>query len=295
MHADHHYEIGSSHAACEDYAMSGTHNGLSYAIVSDGCSSSDDTDVGARILCHIAKSALLYLHRQGPLTNDYYIQNQFPSVFKSLVLMKAIEARASLRLDYNAFDATLLVAFAAERPDNDPAWGYICFGDGVTVLRYTDGHARAMRMSYSSNAPYYLSYGMSKDKDDAYRAALGDATRHNTFIDLFPHGKYEEVKDYECEPCTDYTHMASSDVMLDVPDQIVLFSDGVGSYEDKDRNAAPDMGVVREALSYKNTAGEFVKRRMRAMGKKFAADGISHYDDMSCAAVHIGGPRVEGL
>jgi len=98
MHADHHYEIGSSHVACEDYAMSGTQEGLTYAILSDGCSASKDSDVGARILCHLAKSALMYLHRQGRLKDSHYIGEKFPSVFREIVTMKALEARASLGL-----------------------------------------------------------------------------------------------------------------------------------------------------------------------------------------------------
>jgi len=48
MIADHHFCIGKTHKVCEDYATSGiTEDGVTYAIASDGCSSSKDTDFGA--------------------------------------------------------------------------------------------------------------------------------------------------------------------------------------------------------------------------------------------------------
>ena len=55
MNTDCYYEIGHSHIFCEDYALAGIVNNIGYAIVSDGCSSSDNVDVGARVLAHIAK------------------------------------------------------------------------------------------------------------------------------------------------------------------------------------------------------------------------------------------------
>ena len=291
MHADHHYEIGSSHVACEDYAMSGTQEGLTYAILSDGCSASKDSDVGARILCHLAKSALMYLHRQGRLKDSHYIGEKFPSVFREIVTMKALEARASLGLPYDAFDATLLVTFGADRGDKDPKWGYICFGDGVVVRRYREDEGIgtfAVRMWYDSGAPYYLSYGMSREKDAGYRECFGEQLRHNTFISASPDGDFKQEKVYDCSPCANYTHFASGSLLDEIPVQIALFSDGIGTYEDPHGVHEPDMHMVQEALMYKNTAGEFVKRRMKAMGKQRRARGYTHYDDVSCAAIHLG-------
>ena len=49
--ADAFFSIGKTHMVCEDYARAGTQqNGLPYALVCDGCSSSPDTDIGARLL-----------------------------------------------------------------------------------------------------------------------------------------------------------------------------------------------------------------------------------------------------
>ena len=52
---DHIFNIGTQHLRggkpCEDYAFSGNLGDAAYAIVSDGCSCGDKTDIGARLIC----------------------------------------------------------------------------------------------------------------------------------------------------------------------------------------------------------------------------------------------------
>lgn len=289
MHADHHYEIGSSHVACEDYALSGTKEGLTYAILSDGCSSSKDSDVGARILCHLAKSALLHLQRQKRLSDEHYTASHTAIVLREMIVMRAIEIRASLGLPPEAFDATLLVAWAIPMEDGEVAWGHLAFGDGMIVERYPDGACHTLRMSFDSGAPYYLSYAMSLDRTNAYIEQYGSAERVNAFFEVDADGMVVRHKDYRTTPCTDYSHFMSHDILLlEVPSQIVMFSDGIGTYEDGRRNEIADLEMVKEAMSYKNVAGEFVKRRMRAMARSMGELGFRHHDDLSCAAIHIG-------
>lgn len=43
---------------CQDYILSGT-DPFPYVIISDGCSSSKKSDVGARLLCYIARKYIL--------------------------------------------------------------------------------------------------------------------------------------------------------------------------------------------------------------------------------------------
>ena len=57
IHIDHLLKKGKTHKICEDYIISG-YNPAPYIILSDGCSSSKNTDVGARVLCHVAKQYL---------------------------------------------------------------------------------------------------------------------------------------------------------------------------------------------------------------------------------------------
>ena len=44
-------EIGSQHKVCEDYIIAKDN----YIILADGCSRSENSDMGARILCYMAQ------------------------------------------------------------------------------------------------------------------------------------------------------------------------------------------------------------------------------------------------
>ena len=54
---DWYFTIAKQHVVCEDYALTGWEP-VPYTIVCDGCSSSEHTDVGARVLAWSAKKAL---------------------------------------------------------------------------------------------------------------------------------------------------------------------------------------------------------------------------------------------
>ncbi len=77
MHADSVYVIGDGHQVCEDYARSGcfsdmwiSEDGLRsavhYALVSDGCSGSKDTDIGSRLIINAAERMI---HECGSVLN----------------------------------------------------------------------------------------------------------------------------------------------------------------------------------------------------------------------------------
>ena len=60
MNANSTFSIGKNHIVCEDYALAYTGPIITYAIVSDGCSSSPDVDFGARCLAMSAKRELRF-------------------------------------------------------------------------------------------------------------------------------------------------------------------------------------------------------------------------------------------
>jgi hypothetical protein len=51
--------IGATHAVCEDYIIEGN-KPFPFIILADGCSTAKNTDMGARILCHLAKQYVMY-------------------------------------------------------------------------------------------------------------------------------------------------------------------------------------------------------------------------------------------
>ena len=62
LHTDHYFHIGDTHLTagkpCQDYAISSVDNNAAFAVVSDGCSTGGDTDIGSRIIALSTITAL---------------------------------------------------------------------------------------------------------------------------------------------------------------------------------------------------------------------------------------------
>ena len=58
MTADAYFAIGRTHDVCQDYALASDDVPKTWALVSDGCSSSPASDIGARLLGRAAAHAL---------------------------------------------------------------------------------------------------------------------------------------------------------------------------------------------------------------------------------------------
>lgn len=118
------YEIGTTHQICQDYCKVSNNIGA----LSDGCSSSSDVDIGARL-------AVLYALTGKPL-NDINI-NHLDNVSPSFL------------------DVTLWRIVNIVEGDNIIVEGY---GDGVQVVEYKDNTREIFNVEYENNAPYYISY-----------------------------------------------------------------------------------------------------------------------------------------
>ncbi|MFN2514557.1 MAG: protein phosphatase 2C domain-containing protein, partial [Pyrinomonadaceae bacterium] len=131
MNVDSAFIIGATHAVCQDYAVAG--NGLPthqardenspaapYLILSDGCSSSPDTDIGARLLVKAAEQILLVYR---PLASE------LPEMHKESA-QRALTWAGLAGLSPQVVDATLLTAHVR---GDELILG--CSGDAVIVLQ----------------------------------------------------------------------------------------------------------------------------------------------------------------
>lgn len=272
MNADSAFQIGSAHAVCQDYAVAGMcGRGRPYVVLSDGCSSSPDTDVGARLL---VKAAERLLGESGG-----------PPPARGLAELHAEAARLALSwaemlgLRPQAVDATLLTAHL-----NGEELIVGCSGDGVVCLETAGGALDVFAVSYPAGFPVYPAYA----HQPARLRALADAGRARKEVTRLRAASAEER--LRSEPVSDGgapTEVFS--VKADGYRFAALFSDGVQSFQHSGRAEPVSLESVLPALvSFKNTRGAFVGRRMQGFLKDCRREGWRHADDLSLAALHLG-------
>ena len=279
MNADCAFRVGSTHAVCQDYAVAGAcaAGGAGapcrpYVILSDGCSSSPDTDTGARLL---VKAAERLLRESGGPDAD------------GLAGLHAEAARLALSwaellgLEPQAVDATLLTAHLR---GGELVVG--CSGDGVVCLQTAGGALDAHVVSYPSGYPAYPAYAHQPARLRTL-ADAGRARREVTRLRAPAAGerlRTAQVRDGGGAPAEVFA-VAAADYQF-----VALLSDGAQSFRQTGQTeAVPLESVLPELVSFKNTRGAFVGRRVQGFLKDCRRKGWRHGDDLSLAALHLGG------
>ena len=255
MQTDCAYFIGQSHAVCQDYAAVNHDAGSAWAFLSDGCSGSPNTDIGARLLVRAAQRLL----------------PQGADVDAALAL--AATCAQALGLPEMALDATLMTIST-----DGTQFRVCCAGDGVAVLERRDGTRQIHSVQYPTGCPDYLSYRLSPSRRARYAAQ--DSGRQVTTLEWTPGegisrratGSRREAvwtgqaKDYRA---------------------VAVISDGVHSFGSlSPGEAAPEMAqVVAELMAFKTRRGAFAQRRAQAFRRDCLRRGWRHGDDVSFAAV----------
>ena len=282
VNTDTFFRIGSSHDVCQDYAL---HNQFA-AIVSDGCSSSPDTDFGARLLVKAKE-----MH--------FYADNKE-------VYVHALRAAEVIGLHNESLNATLLSV------DYDPVARMFqaeISGDGVVVARRIRHencldekgyslpipYADVVSVEFKSGAPYYLRYQTSERMKENYIKEFGQTFQVRTFEWETGVAKSHISPDaYVCGYGLDkspYRLAFNSDYY----DLVAVMTDGAHSFVQKVESGTsittkpiPVQEILPELFGFKNYNGAFVKRRCAKALKDLAAKGITHYDDFSMGVVHLG-------
>jgi hypothetical protein len=289
MNADSAFQIGASHMVCQDYSLAGADllpavpskrldtQARPYVILSDGCSSSPDTDIGARLLVKAAEQTLRESRNSAACD---------PAEIHKEAARLALTWAKLLRLRPQAVDATLLTAHL------DGAKLIVgCSGDGVICLQARAGAIDVYSISYASGYPRYPSYTHQPGR----LLALKDVGHTCKEIKHFRAASTEERLrptgtsggDSPTEVFTfnaaDYKYAA-------------LFSDGIHSFFHTTQTASGSRGeavpldqTLRSLISFKSTCGAFVERRMKRFLKDCQNKGWQHADDLAFGALHLGG------
>lgn len=239
---------GSSHQICQDYAL---HTEDS-AVGSDGCSGSPNTDVGARVLSHIAISNL-----------NRYKKNTEQIRYSANDAALGIEL---LNLPKEALDATL---FGFKVIDNE-VFCFIC-GDGYVYKKYKAGDSSFTSISFEPNMPFYPSYFTDLKRLDQYRKENPTVTLQTNYFD--------DEGDFEASyPAVDFCRFDAEE--LKEIECLLIFSDGLGTFQ-LNKSTLPLDDVVKSITNFKSYSPGFIQRKVLNGIKKDFKGELTHWDDLS--------------
>ena len=223
MNSDAIIDIGSTHAVCQDYAIAKR----DYVILSDGCSSSPDTDIGARLLVRALDQQLS------------------ADATKQIAELHADAARTALgwadmlALPPQSVDATLLSAHVT-----DDELIIASSGDGVIILESQSGALDVRPISSPSGYPFYPSYLHQPDR----------------LSEMVSHQRCTETIVFKLNAAAyKYAAIAS--------DGLTSFFHTNETANGKRVEPVRLADVLAELWSFKNSHGAFVARRLKRFKK----------------------------
>ena len=257
--------IGKSHLVCQDYARA-VGNGVEWVFVSDGCSSSPDTDVGARLTVLMA----MHASRRGVLLPH-----------DPAMLLTAQSITSQLELHPHSLDATLLAIRSSAK---SKGFDFFLSGDGVYGVKKSDGTIKMAEIKYENNQPYYMNYMMTPARKRDFAFNKGKVF----YSERDEQGTWKPVGENTWKDKDSFFWPAEPG------DIAFVATDGVSSVVKKvvDGTAITTSSVQTETvidhlLSFKGTNGQFVARRLNFFQKEMALNGWFNYDDLSIGAVSL--------
>jgi hypothetical protein len=283
------FAIGKTHKVCQDYARAGrTPDGLPYAIVCDGCSSSPDTDFGARLL-----AAATERHMPAICRGDASFQER-----ESKILSLAWDAATAVSVPARALDATLIAAYPREYAGMGKVGVAVSMrGDGVIVSRTREGKFMVDVIDHLENAPRYLNYDLDGDRLAGYLRRFGDESvskYYHSGLGRDDDGKWlgNSPTMFEGHPRDWFFPAFDFDLVMVLSDGVQTFQRVVRTGTSKSLEDVPVEDVVEQLIKIKGTKGEFVTRRCQKFLNKFCVENEwQHADDFSVAAIWMDEPE----
>ncbi len=290
MNSDCAIKIGSTHSICQDYGRHGNDAlGNPYVIISDGCSSSVETDIGARLLVLAAEKNI------NMLTFKAEDEAEF---LKNSVLLAAKWAK-EMSLPEICIDATLATAKI-----HDGLVSVMIHGDGQAIFGKTTEnglHLEVYDVSTTHNFPFYPSYMLKPERLKSMPATNEMAVSLYEIHEekaLFPqksYGRFYPAHGWNDEPLDpDFRKYFHQTCMLDRFDFVALTTDGVNSFltqkestTSKENESIDGDFILPDLVGFKNFNPGFVQRRLQKFDKEIKAKGWQHYDDLTIGAIAL--------
>jgi len=271
MNADSVFMIGTTHTICQDYSTSSDLLKASFVVISDGCSTSPETDIGARLMVRATAERLI------KQTHD-----DLPALHQEAA-GQALKWAQSIGLPPQSVDATLLTLYC---DGEDLIIG--ASGDGVVILQSHSRMRDVYSISFPSGFPLYPTYSFQGDRLAAWHAN---------------ENAYKEVKHFQGDSTLDLVEAVTSSDLTEVfrekasdYEYAVVFSDGIHSFYERQEtrtsrllNAIAMDQVIEEIVSFKSGTGAFVERRAKKFASRCRVKGWHHFDDLAIGAIYLGG------
>lgn len=266
---DHAFHIGSQHLRsgmpCQDYATSLKEEGVSCSVLSDGCSSGGNTDVGSRIIALNTACTLLEYAGDEEATID--------------TVCDARDLNICAGLGLTMHDMLATCAYVMHLDDSAEVLARLV-GDGVIASVDVSGNILMEKFEWNGNMPFYRIYrhvGIERFLENhGGREALA--------VSILTHARLDGVPQEQEDWCDVDTAIAGHRRTIDTRGSpfVAVFSDGVTQVDGMDWR-----DVVAELMSFKSTEGDFVKRRMNRFLKDCLKHGKGPIDDISMACIHV--------
>lgn len=269
MNLDAFSTIGEFHkgAFCQDHFRFGMGD-RPYLIVSDGCSSSPDTDIGSRLMTVCAEGILKYS------SSRRYEEEFVTDILIQQTMEHAQRMVKELYLDESCLDATLL---AAQVFPEKKKLAFVMCGDGFVFWKEKDKAPVVIQIEFTQNAPYYPTVATNAGFRVQWKHAFPDNQMR-----VIQYGERKLSLDPNpIEPNT-FDGVMSTESL----EWFGLSTDGLGSFHVDNPNGVQTDKLFREIFDFKSMAGAFLQRRMNRMMKMWREGGFVNMDDISIAMMY---------
>jgi len=267
---------------CEDFILFGNLP-IPHIILCDGCSSTYNSATGARILAHAAKKSLYNMIHVNRIMDIDYIGEE--------IIRRAQFVTETIGLNKDALAATLIMSFYWDRKIHT----YI-YGDGVYFAK-SSKMSICSTINYDYESPYYLYYKIDPGAKYDYQLRLGSTelsvSFHEEISKFYSGGQDVERKTTNRRRAFNYNHHFIAEIKEFSIHMVT--SDGVSRFVNKENTKRiPIEDMMDRLTKFKNTNGEFVKRRVLAEIKSLAKQGFDFYDDLAVACFLTEEDNAEG-
>lgn len=259
-------KTAQSKSVCEDFILKGE----DYIILSDGCSSSKNTDFGSRILVHLAEKFLKQAAHVDDIEMYHNIGNK--------VIIAANMITTLFKDDYDWLNATLTVMFHRH--------GLVhiyMYGDGFIILKDKNGEVSYFEVIFNNNAPYYLNYILDPQKTKNY---VKEFNPDLTIISNNDYGKERVENSQYAIPPIDIDLPYSFPVYFKFPlddfESILISSDGISPDTFKGLNLDT---FLNDITTYANPVGVVLQRSCKRLFERLTKKGIVNYDDVTIGLI----------